>query len=47
MVPDAVTAALAAERVRTARLLNLFRFVGVSTFFALAVLMGAVLRHPD
>jgi len=47
MTSDAFAAALATERVRTARLFNLFRFVGVSAFFALTVFMGAVLAQPD
>jgi adenylate cyclase len=47
MTTDAFAAALAAERVRTARLFNLFRFAGVSAFFALSLLMGLVLRNPD
>jgi len=29
-----------------ARLFNLFRFVGVSAFFALTLLMGVVLENP-
>jgi adenylate cyclase len=44
---DAFGAALATERVRTARLYNLFRFGGVSAFFALTLLMGVVLENPD
>jgi len=47
MAGDAFAAALAGERLRTTRLFNLFRFVGVSAFFALTIFMGAVLRQPD
>src|SRR4029077_7114878 len=47
MTGEAFAAALAGERVRTARLFNLLRFVGVSAFFALTILMGAVLKDPE
>jgi adenylate cyclase len=47
MTGDPFAAALAAERVRTARLFNLLRFIGVSAFFALTLLMGALLKRPD
>jgi adenylate cyclase len=43
---DTFRRALAAERLRSARLFCLLRFVGVSAFFALALLMGIVLRNP-
>jgi hypothetical protein len=46
MTADAFAVALATERTRTARLFNLFRFVGVSAFFALTLLMGVVLENP-
>jgi adenylate cyclase len=45
--PDPFAAALAAERVRTARLFNRLRFLGVSAFFALQIFMGAVVARPD
>jgi adenylate cyclase len=38
---------LASERLRAGRLFGLFRFIGVSAFFGLAVLMGLVLARPD
>ena len=46
MAADAFAVALATERTRTARLFNLFRFVGVSAFFALTLLMGVGLENP-
>jgi adenylate cyclase len=39
--------ALSAERVRNGRRLSLFRFVGVSTFFGLQVMLGYGLRWPS
>jgi len=39
--------ALSAERVRSARLLNLLRFVGVSAFLALVLIAGVILRQHD
>jgi adenylate cyclase len=39
--------ALAAERLRNARLFNLLRFVGVSAFYALALFAAFVLRDPS
>ena len=44
---DAFATALAAERLRAARLFNAIRFLGVTVFFALTVLMGIVLRRAD
>jgi adenylate cyclase len=43
---DAFRRALAAERLRSARLFCALRFVGVSAFFALALLMGVVIGRP-
>src|SRR2546425_2199824 len=39
--------ALSAERVRSARLLNLIRFVGVSAFLALVLIASVILRQHD
>jgi adenylate cyclase len=47
MTADAFAVALATERTRTAQLFNRFRFVGVSAFFALTLLMGVVLKSPS
>jgi adenylate cyclase len=47
MPADAIAAAIASERVRTARLFNAFRFAGVGAFFALALFMGLVLGRRD
>jgi adenylate cyclase len=43
---DAFTRALAAERVRSARLANLLRFVGVSLFLGVTAVMAFVVRRP-
>jgi len=44
---DAFATALATERLRAVRLFNAIRFVGVTVFLALTMLMGIVLRRPD
>lgn len=44
--PDALSRALARERVQSARRVNLLRFWGVSAFFALFLVLGPVLRVP-
>jgi adenylate cyclase len=44
---DAFTTALANERIRTGRLLSSVRFVDVSIFFVLTLLMGVVVSNPD
>ena len=44
--PDALHRELTQERIQSARRMNLLRFVGVSAFFALFLVLGGVLRLP-
>jgi adenylate cyclase len=46
VAPEAFRHALAGERLQSARVFTLGRFAGVSAFFALALVMGLVLRNP-
>ncbi len=44
--PDALHRELFDERIQSARRINLLRFLGVSAFFALFLVLGGVLRLP-
>jgi signal transduction histidine kinase/ActR/RegA family two-component response regulator len=44
--PDLLQREFLAERVQSSRRINLVRFIGISAFFALFVVLGGILEHP-
>src|SRR5688500_9052430 len=44
--PDLLQREFLAERIQSSRRIDLVRFIGISAFFALFVVLGGILEHP-